>query len=363
MTAAVVRYPGLDLVRIAAGLALMTAHAAFWLAPFGLPDTLWLLLGHIAVEAFLVCTSFLFSLSLIDTAAPAIARSWVCSLLRLWPLYALLVLVNLAFVGVLAQPWPSLPVYLSLTQNLARPHPPFFGEAWIVAAAAMVFIVVPPICQGLRGCGFLAGCAGLIAALIATIALRAILVALGDPPFDLGVRKVLVMRLDMPLYGVLLAWCWTHRREPLLRYRAVLAAAGAIALLATAFFHLWSPLDDDTPMRIALLTACDLGWVLLVPCACAVTMGARPARALAILAGSAYAGLLTHMTLLRLELWLGVPMQATGRVQGLLMLALYVALATLVALLVRYGLDRPLLVWRDRFLAETAQGLPPVEER
>jgi len=363
MTAAVVRYPGLDLIRMAAGLALMIAHAAFWLAPFGLPDTLWLLLGHIGVEAFLVCSAFLFSLTLLETAAPVIARSWVRALLRLWPLYALLVLVNLAFVGALEQPWPSLPAYLSLTQNLAWPHPPFFGEAWIVAAAAMVFIVVPPICHGLRGCGFVAGCAWLIAGLAATIALRATLVALGDPTFDLGVRKILIMRLDMPLYAILLAWCWTHRRETLLRYRAMLAVIGAIALLATAFSHLWSPLDDDTPMRIALLTACDLGWALLMPCACAVTIAARPARGLAILAGSAYAGLLTHMTLLRLGLWLGVPMQATGRAQGLAMLALYVALATLVALLVRYGLDRPLLGWRDRLLPDTAQGLPPVEER
>lgn len=363
MTASMMRYPGLDLIRTAAGLAVMIAHAAFWLAPFGLPDTVWLLLGHIGVEAFLVCTSFLLSLALLGSAAPAMTRSWARAVLRLWPLYALLVLVNLAFVGLLAQPWPSLSAYLSLTQNLAWPHPPFFGEAWIVAAAMMVFIVVPLVCLGLRSCTFVAGCAWLIAAVIITIALRATLVSLGEPTFDLGVRKVLVMRLDLPLYGILLAWCWTHRRAPLLRYRALLAAVGAIALIATACCHLWSLLDDDTPMRIALLTVCDLGWALLVPWACATKVAARPARGLAILAGSAYAGLLTHMTLLRLGLWLGMPMQASGRVHGLAMLTLYVALATFVALLVRYGLDRPLLGWRDRLLPNPAQGLPPVAER
>ena len=61
------RLAGLDLLRVVAGGALMVCHAGFWLAPFGWPDALWFMFGHVGVEAFLVTTTFLAARLLLRT--------------------------------------------------------------------------------------------------------------------------------------------------------------------------------------------------------------------------------------------------------------------------------------------------------
>ncbi|MGB0135274.1 acyltransferase family protein, partial [Dokdonella sp.] len=137
------RMPGLDLLRLVAGLALIVCHAGFWLSPFQIPDAFWLMLGHVGVELFLVSTGFLLARrGFVATHAESIWRNWGRALFRLWPLYVALLAINLIFIPA-GDALPAWSGYLGLVQNLAWPHPEFFGEAWIVAAAAMVMLVVP----------------------------------------------------------------------------------------------------------------------------------------------------------------------------------------------------------------------------
>ncbi|HET9031699.1 MAG TPA: acyltransferase family protein [Dokdonella sp.] len=357
------RLSGLDLLRIFAAVALMVAHAGFWLAPFGIADTTWMFLGHVSVELFLVAMGFLVAQHLFATERKVpVLRSWARSVLRLWPLYLVLLVVNLMLLPA-AEARPDWAAYLFLTQNLAWPHPHFFGEAWIVAAAMLVLLIVPVLCRVLQPLRFVAGSAVLLGLLVMTTVLRGWLVMAGNPAFDEGVRKVLIMRLDLPVYAVLAAWLWVHRYEVIIRWRAALALLGGCILAATAWVHSSIPLDQSVSAGIFLFALCDAAWLMLLPWVCALQVPERVASRLQVLASSAFAGLLTYITILRCASVLGVPLHATGKLQGVLMLSSFILLASGVAILVTLLLDRPLLALRERWLPLSADHRVPVAER
>lgn len=360
MTRQAARLAGLDLLRVFAGCALMVCHAGFWLAPFGWPDTAWLMLGHAGVEVFLVVAGFLAARHLLAGSGWATGRTILRGLLRLWPLYAFFLGINVLLGPVGTTAPPSLAIYLVLGQNLAWPHPPFFGEAWIVAAAMLLAVAVPLLCAMLRRLAFAPGAVVLVGGIVAGWALRAVAVASADPAFDEGVRKILALRLDLPFYGVLLAWFETHRPGVFDQRHRLLAALGAIVLAGVVFAHLALPLDHSFAARVALPGFCDLGWALLLPWATRLVLPARPGPVLAAAADAGYAGLLSHMTLLRVLIVAGVPGVVASHAEGLMRLAAYIAAATLLALLVSRFLDRPWRGWLDRRLAQRP---PPVAER
>lgn len=355
--------PGLDLLRIVAGLGLLVCHAGFWLAPFRLRDTLWMLIGHACVELFLLAFGFLLAQAALRAPRPpAVARSWGRVAIRIWPLYVLFLLCNLALWGDRG-PQPSWLAYLTLTQNLAWPHPEFFGEAWIVAAALMTGLVVPVACRFLHGRRFATGLAWLLGLLLITNALRGLLVVAGDPLFDSGVRKILLSRLDLPFYGILLGWLWIHRYAALMRWRGLLALLSLGLLAATSAIHMLVPLDSSIAARVLLFPLCDIAWIALLPWACSLVVAEPVAGMAKGLAASAYAGLLTHVTALRLAQAKGLPLVAHQPLVGVLALSSFVLLATGVALLVWLALDRPLLDLRERRLARLAEHSLPVAER
>ena len=357
------RLPGLDLLRIIAGLALMVCHAGFWLGPFGIPDTFWLFLGHIAVELFLVAMGFLVAQGLLAAEHDiGIARHWARSAFRLWPLYLILLALNLLLVPAeeARPPWLA---YLFLTQNIASPHPSFFGEAWIVAAAAMMLLVTPVLCRLLRLQTFLAGIGILIGMLLMTTALRGLLVWAGDPSFDAGVRKILIARLDLPLYAVLAAWLWVHRYAVIIRWRGALAIFGVSMLIASAWIHLDVVLDHSIAARVFLIPLGDCAWLMLLPWVCSWQMPDRFSALFRGGADSAYAGLLTHVTILRLAAFGGLSLVARSPSQGVAMLLSFVLLASGVAILVQRVLDRPLLALRERWWPISPEHPVPVTKR
>lgn len=355
--------PGLDLLRLGAGLALIICHAGFWLSPFRLPDTIWMLLGHVGVELFLVSTGFLLARRAFAASHPeSIWLNWMRALFRLWPLYAVLLVVNLLLLPADSAP-PSWITYLGFAQNLGWPHPEFFGEAWIVAAAAMIMLIVPLFAKALHNRQFLTGMLCISAVLLAAHILRGLLVWQGDPVFDRGVRKILVLRLDLPFYGLLVAWLWTRRYAVLMRWRGTLAMVGLIMLLVIGWIHLAVPLDTSTPARIYLLPLCDLAWALVLPWACSAQVRGTAATLAEGLAISAFAGLLTHMTALRVGAAYGMSFAPSSASSGILTLLSYVLLATGIALLVCRLIDRPWIALRDRWLPLAADHSSPVAKR
>lgn len=355
------RYAGIDLLRVAAGLVLLIAHSAFWLAPLHWPYAIWKALAYFGVELFLVSLGFLLALRWLDDQTPSIWRGVARRILRLWPLYALAILVNLLFVGMLNIPAPSLPSYLALTQNLAWRHPEFFPEAWIVSAAVAATLVVALACWGLRRCRSVSVGILLVVAMIVLAHMPRVLAnAIADPAWDLGVRKVLVMRLDPALYGVLLAVLWRSEQLDRRRLGASLAVAGGILLAIAASTFAGSGVDGSAFARTGLFTITDLGFALLLPWLCGLKVSTATSRRAAMLAATAYAGLLSHMTLLRAGYAFGMPTTADTILQGVAMQFAYLCVAVATAWLLWRWLDRPL----RRVLGTTStQHAPPLAER
>ena len=150
------RFAGLDLLRVIAGLALIVCHTAFLLSSLRIPDSVWLYLGLVGVEIFLVSLGFLLTCRMLESAPVRIGRQWLRAIMRWWPLYLLMLALNLFIsgAGVPGVPWMQ---YVVLAQNLAWPHPEFFGEAWIVAAAVMMALLIPLAVRFLARCSFAVG--------------------------------------------------------------------------------------------------------------------------------------------------------------------------------------------------------------
>ena len=355
------RFAGIDLVRVGAGLTLLVVHSAFWLAPLHWPYAIWQALAYFGVEVFLVSLGFLLAVRWLDDPTSSLWRGIVCRVLRLWPLYALAVLVNLFFVGMLKIPAPGLPSYLTLTQNLAWRYPEFFPEAWIVNAAVAATLVVALACWGLRRCRSLPGGLLLVAAMIALAhAPRLLANAIADPTWDLGVRKVLLMRLDPALYGVMVALVWRSGSLDRGWLSASLASLGSVFLVISAARFAGTGVDGSAFARTGLFTITDLGFALLLPWLCQLQFSATTARRLAMFASTSYVGLLSHMTLLRAGYALGMPITADSLVQGVAMQLAYLCVAIATAWLLWRWLDRPL---RRVLGTISPQHSPPLAER
>lgn len=355
------RHAGIDLLRVGAGLVLLVAHSAFWLAPLHWPYAIWQVLAYFGVEVFLVSLGFLLALRWLDDSTLSIWRGIARGILRLWPLYALAVLVNLLFVGMLEIPATDLPSYLALTQNLAWRHPEFFPEGWIVSAAVAATLVVALACWGLRRCRSVPVRVLLVVAmLVLAHAPRILANAIADPVWDLGVRKVLVMRLDPALYGVLLAVLWRSGQLDRRWLGAGLAVAGGILIAIAASTFAGSGVDGSAFARTGLFTITDLGLALLLPWLCRLEVSTAASRCAAMFAAMAFAGLLSHMTLLRAGYAFGMPTTADSILQGVAMQFAYLWVAVATAWLLWRWLDRPLR--RVLGIAST-QHTPPIAER
>ncbi|MEO8459030.1 MAG: acyltransferase family protein [Dokdonella sp.] len=361
------RYAGLDALRVVAGVALLVAHGAFWLAPFGLPDALWLAIGHLGVDGFLVVTGFLCGLHFFSSVEISALRFWARRALRLLPLYFLFIAINLVLaphLGVSTSAWPA---YFTLNQNLAWPHPQFFAEMWIVPAVVAFYLLLPIVWRWLlrRGqASVVAGTLGLIGLIAVANLIRFLFVAHADAGWDEGVRKVVIARLDAPLYGVLLAWLVARNGFASAAARNSTAVVGALMLLTGIAIHLLRPIDTDSQfVRTALFTWVDLGWAALLPWACAGHFAPRVAGLLTLLAASAYPLLLSHMTLLRVAAVAGLPLTTTSQWHGIVLLGGYVIVALTIGLGICFAIDRPLLIWRARLLPTQMEHLAPFAKR
>lgn len=358
MIAAAERYVGIDLLRVVAGGSLLVAHSAQWLAALGLPDSTWQVAASLAVEVFLVSFGFLMGMRVLGGARRTGLHLLVRQALRLWPLYALAVCANLAFVELLNLPQPSLPAYLSLSQNLAWRHPPFFPEAWIVAAALAGCVMIT---IGLAGWqpGRRIGSMRIVWLLL-LIGIshlpRAAATVAADPDWDLAIRKIILVRLDPVLYGLLAAAILHRFRSIRSCHRAWAAGAGVVALIAAATLMADGALATTARAPLYWFSGVDLGVALLLPWLCCVETTTRVSRIAATLASCAFAGLLSHMTLLRFGYWLGAPMQAGTAIDGIVLQAAYVLIATSVAWLLWRLLDAP---WCRLLPGVAARPRPP----
>ncbi|MBB5209400.1 acyltransferase family protein [Chiayiivirga flava] len=340
--------PGLDTLRAAATIAVLLAHGGYFLfAAFPHYD-FYAFAGWFGTELFFALAGYLLTAQLLH-APPrdvrAVARWWVWRAWRVLPLFwcALALHVVLAWRAGTSQDTGAL-AYAALVQNLAWVHPAFFGEAWNLPVLLLFFFAAPVLVWCCGGSTARVR-VGLSIGLCIAIALRWWWVMQFDPPWDAGVRKIVVPRLDACLYGALLA-CVAHARVASQRWR--LAAFGGWVVAAVAVTQLARDADDIA--RVGLFVLCGIAGACTVA---AVSSNTHTPRPLAALARWSYPLYLLNMPVLLVMAMLGLG-QTADLMQALLRFVLWLAASIALAALVHRAVEQPLLRARARRLVRRA---------
>jgi peptidoglycan/LPS O-acetylase OafA/YrhL len=210
----------LDLCRALAIMLVLLSHGRVFLRA-AVPWTEYFRFGgFFGVELFFVLSGFLIGGILIRLARQGgthwlrgfYARRWF----RTLPNYYLFVMVNVMLVvwgvrpGALNELWK----YLVFVQNLFGPHPLFFPEAWSLAVEEVFYLVFPALFLLLgRVTGWSHGRSILLVAIAVVVfsLLARVLAASSVDLWDEGIRKVVFLRFDALMVGVLLAWVYDQR--------------------------------------------------------------------------------------------------------------------------------------------------------
>ena len=268
-----VRKVGLDYVRAFAILCVLISHLLeiYWhLAQKIYP------LGTVGVELFFVLSGYLIGgifLSILakgqDRLTPqTIFRFWCRRWLRTVPLY-------LIFLGVFAlgehMPHAMVARYLTFTQNLAWPMPAQFNVSWSLSVEEWFYLSLPAVTfifgmmirDGRR--------ALLVAAAVMLIGPMILRLTVGPgKEWDSAIRKVVVMRLDAIMWGVLVAYLAKRHKIAFARLQNPLVLIAGVVIAAIAYGYLqvrWSTgaLFTATRSDGMIFTVMDLGCALALP--------------------------------------------------------------------------------------------------
>lgn len=207
----------LDLCRALAILLVLLSHGRFLLRS-ALPWADYLRFGgFMGVELFFALSGFLIGgilLRLSRRGGPHwlrgfYARRWF----RTLPNYYLFLLVNvlLVTVGVYSAQLDEAWKYVFFVQNLFGPHPPFFAEAWSLALEEVFYLLFPALFLLVGRMLGLPPARSILLVALAVIVLSLLarlLLADAIESWDAELRKVVFLRFDTLMFGVLLAWVY-----------------------------------------------------------------------------------------------------------------------------------------------------------
>ncbi|AQG98599.1 hypothetical protein A9R05_06940 [Burkholderia sp. KK1] len=232
---------GLDIVRMFAILPVLAVHYT----AFAIKDAppLVYVAGDLGVEIFFALSGFLIGgIILRDfergfswrVAFNFYVRRWM----RTLPLYYVFFVAS-AFVTIygltLDKAWSALCLaYLLFLQNLAWPMlAQWYHESWSLAIEEWFYLIFPVLFAAFVG--IRARTRILLIALTLIVVPLALRIWFYDPalPFDLYVRRIVVLRLDAIAYGILAVWAVRTFPEQMRYWKNVIGAAGFAGLLLT----------------------------------------------------------------------------------------------------------------------------------
>lgn len=200
--------------------------------------------GFLGVELFFVLSGFLIGGILIRLSARGgahwlrgfYARRWF----RTLPNYYLFVLVNVLLLwwGVRPGELDVLWKYLLFVQNLFGPHPLFFPEAWSLALEEVFYLLFPATFLLVGRVARIPAARAVLVVAVAVILLSLLvraLVAGSVASWDEEIRKVVFLRFDTLMVGVLLAWVYA-RRPHWLKVRGLAAGLAAVFVASAIYF-------------------------------------------------------------------------------------------------------------------------------
>lgn len=345
---------GLDLVRACASIAVVVVvHGGFWFYHLWPNQRLIWYLGSMAMDVFFALSGFLIGGILLDTmdsGAGWIRRFWARRWIRTLPNYYLFLLINIAIWLWTTGPVPGWPKFFYFSQNLAWSQTAFFPESWSLALEEIFYLCAPFVLiiasfgtdkpkRTLWICG--------IAIALAVLA-RTAWVLQFNPPWDEGVKKIVLTRADAILYGVF-AVQWVRYANPSLQLVRRLAVVGAALVVAATLLYGFSNEDTSALARIAPVAMNGAGFAMLLPFISSLRGDSAPRVVRFVsnrLAVWSYAWYLTHLCVMRIMMYL-IP-QHFGFALSFVEYACYVALSLTWAWANYTLFEKPVLRWRDR---------------
>lgn len=272
---------GLDLLRAMAILVVVYGHGLHFASP-DLPMDLLALPILDGVTLFFVLSGFLIGRILLKTInheqfnGSMLLQFWIRRWFRTLPnYYFVLTLIILAtlLTGDQAPPMPeNIASYYLFSQNLAWPHPEFFGEAWSLAIEEWFYLTIPlPLLLVSmtrkidlhRFMWFY-----IFAVIIGTMMLRFFLVSLhgydNKHDWDYGLKMLVVTRMDSLMFGVLGAYLSLYNKDLWARASHPLIFWSGVGLL---FFDRYMRLGADNMayLNYFSLTITPIATLLLLP--------------------------------------------------------------------------------------------------
>jgi peptidoglycan/LPS O-acetylase OafA/YrhL len=271
---------GLDLLRAFAILTVIYEHGSYILPQGGSRD-FYNLISFDGVTTFFVLSGFLIGRILLRTVlhddfnGGMLVTFWKRRWFRTLPNYYLVLVTIVLLKMALGQSEPprpeTLPLYFVFAQNIAWPHPDFFGDAWSLTIEEWFYLCIPlplylatkiPDVDRRRLMLYSIG-----TVIVGSMALRLHIAWHLDirdaHTWGSVLRKQVVYRMDSLMFGVLGAYLSIHHRASWLRLGRHLWIPGLVLLIVDQI--LTNRVDGSLYQNYFSLTVAPLATLLLLP--------------------------------------------------------------------------------------------------
>ncbi len=214
---------GLDIIRAAAIFLVLIAHGCEFLNPYVSTNKYTHFAGVLGVELFFVLSGFLIGTILIKTyykeerfSFRSLKEFWIRRWFRTIPLYYLVLLLNFLLAYFLFQRLEFDWRFLFFSQNIVSLHPDSFDEAWSLSVEEWFYLSFPFLLLVFSGLVRLkkkqhSFIYFIVAFFVLVLTLRGTVIYLNQSlPWDNGVRRLALLRLDSILTGVIASYIYFH---------------------------------------------------------------------------------------------------------------------------------------------------------
>lgn len=288
VVAASSRIIGLDIARSLAVICVVGSHTIYLLGAHPIMALLKGYCGFYGVEIFFVLSGYLIGRILLldfDTKGKGLAtirsfwkRRWYRTLpnyylaLAVYTLMLLIVQHRFVFAD-----WHFL-AFFGFGQNLINRHPGFFAVAWSLSVEEWFYLMLP-LWLRYSTMLFRRGKNSVVYAALSWILLvtllRAVVCYHGVALWDDDVRKIVPLRLDSLMFGVVIGYCSLYYKEWLQRSRSLLCGIGIVLFACSSLLFYSNFLrTGSSPSFVALLfifPLTSIAFALMLPLAASYT--------------------------------------------------------------------------------------------
>ena len=270
------RVLGLDIIRSMAIFLVVYGHSATFVSDSLRYYYLFILPGIDGVSIFFVLSGFLIGGILLrtikntDFTARDLIKFWIRRWFRTLPNYYLVLIgLSLLVLRFSENDFEYNFTYYIFSQNLFTNHPSFFPEAWSLSVEEWFYLMFPllffillKITKNKKNSFLFTA----IFFIIVPLLLRIIKHYLGIEVYnwDLAYRKIVILRLDALMYGILGAYLYHYRNHIWKKIKNYSLFVGLVIILYITLYSKYRP-DDIIYLNIYCYNLESIATFLLLP--------------------------------------------------------------------------------------------------